>query len=161
MKASECAHPVGDIPGTTADAGDWNEKLLAFIAKVDDFNVRGQRDQINHPGYVHEFKFCPLCGACIDRERLDLMTFGQAVKQYNAAQVASEGLPMNKNARKPLPAGTMIEFCDHDAEVISDPGGDGRLSVKVDGHEALWYWSFEGAECSVISMPDHHQKPEL
>jgi hypothetical protein len=62
------------------------------------------------------------------------------------------------NPRKPLPAGTKIEFCDHEAVVISDPGGDSFLTVEVDGHQAHWYWSFEGASCSILSLPD--QQPQ-
>ena len=81
-----CDHPVGFIPNESVNARDWNEKLLAFIAVVDDFNVRGQRDQINHPDFVREFKFCPHCGASINRE--GLMTFGDAFKVYDAAKEA-------------------------------------------------------------------------
>lgn len=72
----ECNHPVGHIPPTDTQAADWNDRLLEFVRKVDDFNVRGQRDQINHPGYVAEFRFCPLCGGRIERQGLLTYTEG-------------------------------------------------------------------------------------
>lgn len=84
--ASECDHPVGYIPDSDVKAKDWNEKLMAFVAKVDDFNVRGQRDQINHPGFTAEFKFCPDCGQRIDRAALGLLTYGGAFEQHLASK---------------------------------------------------------------------------
>ncbi|MBX6882372.1 hypothetical protein [Pseudomonas aeruginosa] len=87
--ATECDHLVGYIPGGEVKAGDWNEKMMAFVARVDDFNVRGQRDQINHPGFAVEFKFCPNCGHPIDRVDLGLMTYGDAFKQHDATKAAS------------------------------------------------------------------------
>lgn len=87
---SECKHLVGFIPGGEVTATAWNEKLLAFVAKVDDFNVRGQRDQINHPGFVAEFKFCPNCGSPIDGAALGLLTYSQAFDQHLAAKVTAD-----------------------------------------------------------------------
>ncbi|MDH0609851.1 hypothetical protein N5D28_13290 [Stutzerimonas stutzeri] len=63
--------------------------MITFVAKVDDFNVRGQRDQINHPGFIVEYKFCPHCGQPIDRVALGLLSYGQAFAQYNAAMAAT------------------------------------------------------------------------
>jgi hypothetical protein len=80
---TDCIHPAGHIPPEEfVSVGDWNKKLLAFMAVVDDFNVRGQRDQINHPGFVTEFHFCPQCGAKIDRAGLGMMSFSEASKAY-------------------------------------------------------------------------------
>lgn len=79
---SECNHTVGYIPKTEVNAASWNDALMAFVAKVDDFNVRGQRDQINHPGYVSEYKFCTKCGQAIDRESLKLLSYSEAFKLY-------------------------------------------------------------------------------
>lgn len=42
---------------------DWDVELKAFVAKIDDFNIRGQRQQVNHPGIFERFAFCPKCGA--------------------------------------------------------------------------------------------------
>jgi hypothetical protein len=83
---STCIHPVGDIAGIAVTAADWNQKILAFIAKVDDFNIRGQRDQIAHPGFVAEYKFCPYCGGAIDRLGLALMTYAEAFDQYHTSK---------------------------------------------------------------------------
>ena len=41
----------------------WDAEIKSFEAVIDDFNIRGQRDQINHPGFLTKFKFCPDCGA--------------------------------------------------------------------------------------------------
>lgn len=55
--------------------------------------------------------------------------------------------------RAPLPVGSVIEFCDEQATVVSDTGGN-SLMVNVDGQVMKWYWQFEGASCRVISRPD-------
>lgn len=60
---------------------------------------------------------------------------------------------MNIVERQPLPAGTVIEYCGERGEVLLDQGGDGRITVKVGGHEAWWRWTYEGVSCSVISQP--------
>ena len=81
-----CSHPVGYIPGDGfVAAAEWNVKLAAFAIKVVDFNNRGQREQIAHPGFIQEFRFCPVCGKQIDREALDLMTYGQALDSQAGA----------------------------------------------------------------------------
>lgn len=79
--ASECNHPVGYIPPSEAFSDDWNDRIVAFAAKVEDFNVRGQRMQVNHPGFLVEFNFCPNCGRSIDRSALGLMSFADAFKK--------------------------------------------------------------------------------
>lgn len=81
-KPVECIHQVGYIPDTATTAADWNDRLATFIGKVKDFNVRGQRDQISHPGHVSEFKFCPMCGLSIDRAALKLLTYSQAFELH-------------------------------------------------------------------------------
>jgi hypothetical protein len=87
-----CTHIVGFIPkqGEMSPA-DWNEKLIAFMAVIDDFNVRGQRYQVAHPGQIDEYKFCPQCGAAIDRSALGLMTFSQALDSYQLSKTQSVG----------------------------------------------------------------------
>lgn len=86
---NQCTHPVGSIPGETeiVKSQDWNRRLMEFVALVDDFNVRGQRDQINHPGFIVEFKFCPVCGAALDRAALGLLTYSQAFTEHKATRV--------------------------------------------------------------------------
>jgi hypothetical protein len=61
------------------------------VAKVDDFNVRGQRDQICHPGHIAEYKFCTHCGKPIDRAALGLLTYSQAFDRHLAARAATDG----------------------------------------------------------------------
>lgn len=65
----------------------------------------------------------------------------------------SSGAAMSISKRAPLPPGTQIEFCGDLAEVVHDAGGDLRLTVKHDGMLDKWYWSFEGEECRVVSLP--------
>lgn len=81
---SPCNHEVGYIPPRVQSASEWNESIVSFIAKVEDFNVRGQRYQVNHPGHISEWKFCTQCGAPIDRQALGLLTYGQAYERYFA-----------------------------------------------------------------------------
>jgi hypothetical protein len=80
--ARKCTHPVGYIPPTVVHAKDWNQKLAQFVEKVFDFNIRGQRDQINHPGFITEFTFCPECGTPIDRA--GLLTYPEAFDLHKA-----------------------------------------------------------------------------
>lgn len=57
-------HIVGSIGcDSQVQNADWEAKLTAFEAVVEDFNVRGQRDEVSHPGWVTPFKFCIECGA--------------------------------------------------------------------------------------------------
>lgn len=86
----DCIHQVGYIPDASTTAAEWNERLAAFIVKVEDFNVRGQRDQISHPGHVTEFKFCPVCGQSIDRAALKLLTYSQAFELHVAGGASNK-----------------------------------------------------------------------
>lgn len=83
-----CDHWVGFIPGGEIGADEWNQKLVSFMAKVDDFNVRGQRCQVAHPGHVLEYRFCPNCGAPIDRSELGLLSWDAAWRAYVTAKSA-------------------------------------------------------------------------
>ena len=58
-------HAVGHISGKTIRCADWDAAVTAFENVIDDFNVRGQREQIPHPGWCTKFKFCPDCGASL------------------------------------------------------------------------------------------------
>lgn len=61
----------------------------------------------------------------------------------------------NKNAaiQRPLPPGSIIDFCGETATVICDQGGS-TISVLADGFRQNWYWIFEGTTCTVISVPE-------
>lgn len=56
-------HCAGLIGSALVRVNDWDAGLAAFVAKIDDFNIRGQRDQVEHPGFLTKFKFCTECGA--------------------------------------------------------------------------------------------------
>ena len=56
-------------------------------------------------------------------------------------------------ARLPLSVGAVIEYCGDLAVVVRDPGGEGRLTVKVRGCVTQWRWTHEGVSCSVVSIP--------
>lgn len=55
-------HPVGEIARKLIYKADWDKAVMEFEVVVDDFNVRGQRDEIPHPGWCIKFQFCPHCG---------------------------------------------------------------------------------------------------
>lgn len=79
MPKGRCNHTVGYIPGTQqVTSENWNRELDRFALVIEDFNVRGQRDQICHPGFIVEGKFCGECGAALDRAGLGLRTLTQA-----------------------------------------------------------------------------------
>lgn len=59
---------AGEIGGQLVRLADWDAAVVAFEAVIDDFNVRGQRQQINHPGRLTEFAFCTECGRSLANE---------------------------------------------------------------------------------------------
>lgn len=81
---SACEHPVGYVPDELVTARDWNSRLAAFVAKVEDFNERGQHSQIPHLGTVQDFEFCPACGQRLDRVALGLLTYSEAYEIHQA-----------------------------------------------------------------------------
>ena len=58
---------------------------------------------------------------------------------------------MNSLASRPLPKGSMIEYCGHEAMVLRDDGA--RIDVLCEDTCQRWWWKFEGIECTVISTP--------
>lgn len=44
----------------------WDKAVSDFELKIIDFNTRGKRQQINHPGFVKEAKYCRNCGRKLD-----------------------------------------------------------------------------------------------
>lgn len=78
-----CQHLVGYIPDAQLTATDWNDGIKQFVEKVLDFNIRGQRYQINHPGFIVEFKYCPLCGQPIDSKSLGLVTYADEFERQS------------------------------------------------------------------------------
>jgi hypothetical protein len=44
---------------------DWNVAVAKLELAIEDFNVRGQREQVAHPGFCRSFAFCTECGASL------------------------------------------------------------------------------------------------
>ncbi|HJV75135.1 MAG TPA: hypothetical protein VJ654_12995 [Noviherbaspirillum sp.] len=59
------------------------------------------------------------------------------------------------NVNRPLPAGSVIDFCGESATVVHDNGGH-KLTVNASGFVTDWYWTFEGESCKVVSVPAVH-----
>jgi hypothetical protein len=62
----ECAdgnHVAGLAGNRSVLVKDWEAERVRFQAVIEDFNVRGQRQQINHPGWFTRHNFCSECGA--------------------------------------------------------------------------------------------------
>jgi len=59
------------------------------------------------------------------------------------------------NSRAPLPPGSVIQYADEIAEVVEDFGGS-SLTVRADGITQKWYWTHDGATCTVVSIPEQH-----
>lgn len=75
-----CDHQVvGLIGHKQHSAATWNAALLDFCVVIQDFNIRGQRDEISHPGYVTESRFCAQCGAPVDFSALGLATYEEMI----------------------------------------------------------------------------------
>ena len=56
-------HVAGHIGTKQVRVNAWDREIVAFEAKLDDFNTLGHKEQVNHPGHVTRFNFCPECGA--------------------------------------------------------------------------------------------------
>lgn len=54
---------AGVIAGVPVRLSDWAAAYAAFEEKVRDFNERGRRQQIPHPGWAMRARYCPECGA--------------------------------------------------------------------------------------------------
>lgn len=61
---------MGQIGSKIVHDSEWDGTVIAFGLVIDDFNIRGQREQVNHPGWCTKFMFCPQCGS--DLRGLDL-----------------------------------------------------------------------------------------
>lgn len=70
---------VGIINGVSHGATTWNKALLQFCVAIQDFNIRGQRDEIAHPGYAQEYQFCTDTGAPVDYAALGLKTYKEMI----------------------------------------------------------------------------------
>ncbi len=83
LPSGHCQHQVAQVGGAIATSSDVEILAKAFYAKVADFNIRGGFDQINHPGYLTEFSFCPQCGEKLtpDINRDGLLL--EALEQYD------------------------------------------------------------------------------
>ncbi|MES2877534.1 MAG: hypothetical protein V4713_03860 [Pseudomonadota bacterium] len=55
----------------------------------------------------------------------------------------------NTQILRPLPAGTVVDFCGERGTVIKDDGGE-KIEVESDGFRMNWYWVFEGISCAVV-----------
>lgn len=56
-------HVAGLAGAKAIRVNDWDAKVDAFAAKIDDFNIRGQRQQVDHPGFLTRYRYCTECGA--------------------------------------------------------------------------------------------------
>lgn len=54
--------------------------------------------------------------------------------------------------QRPLPMGSVIDYCGERATVLSDDGGP-TVEVMADGFIQRWFWKFEGTSCTVVSVP--------
>lgn len=75
---SLCEHPVGYVPHELVTAHDWNNRLAALIADIEQTKVHSQPDPSGVASGVLEFNCCPYCGVKLDRVALGLMTYAEA-----------------------------------------------------------------------------------
>lgn len=78
-----CDHIVAVAGAKQIRQSELQQEALAFFSKIADFNIRGGFQEIPHPGFFQECKFCPECGekiaVAIDKDD----TFFQAVQSYD------------------------------------------------------------------------------
>lgn len=84
-----------------------------------------------------------------DPERIRLiLEMGMADAKRRLAQRTQAA-----QALRPLPAGTVIEYCGDRATVVRDDGGSSlTVDCGEDGFQK-WAWTLEGVTCTVISLP--------
>lgn len=59
---------------------------------------------------------------------------------------------MSNKITRPLPKGSVVEFCGERATVVEDRGD--RLTVVDDDFTVMkWQWRIYGEECTVVSVP--------
>lgn len=75
---SLCEHPVGYVSHQLVTAREWNNRLAAVIADIDETKARSQPDPSGVASGVLEFNYCPYCGMKLDRVALGLMTYAEA-----------------------------------------------------------------------------------
>lgn len=79
--SAACQHIVGTIATKPYTAPAWNAAIRAFARVVHDFNVRGQREEIPHPGFDVMARYCTQCGAPIDAD--GLLSFAEAYSELD------------------------------------------------------------------------------
>ena len=83
-------HFVGSIATQMVRQSEWSAALEAFARIVDDFNVRGQRDEIPHPGRVSRCRFCPECGAALPEE--GVLSFAEALTAVETERMSQQSV---------------------------------------------------------------------
>lgn len=58
-----CEHFGIQIGSDSIVLAEVERAAYDFYCVLADFNIRGQVDEISHPGFLTEFKFCPSCGS--------------------------------------------------------------------------------------------------
>lgn len=79
-----CDHMVGMIAGRMVRKSEWNVAVREFAKVVDDFNVRGQRVEVPHPGFIQPFTYCTECGG--ENDWVPLVSFGEALTAIEEAR---------------------------------------------------------------------------
>lgn len=64
MRGNHIAGCIGSV-GLVRQS-DRDQAVADFELVIEDFNVRGQREQVAHPGWCTPAKFCVECGARLE-----------------------------------------------------------------------------------------------
>jgi len=72
---SDGNHVVYWIGTESVKLNDCEKKLAEFTLKIDDFNTRGMRMQVSHPGRAYPLNFCLCCGASLAGVELPKLTW--------------------------------------------------------------------------------------
>ncbi|MFK4131933.1 hypothetical protein ACI2KR_06515 [Pseudomonas luteola] len=78
----------------------------------------------------------------------DALRLAMAKRNLAVAANTSAEVPYTR----PLPEGSIIEFCDLRAYVIKDFGSKLQV-ITDDGYETSYQWSFDGESCKVVFVP--------
>lgn len=62
--------------------------------------------------------------------------------------------------RRPLPAGTVIQYDDIQAEIVEDNGG-AKITVSHKYSIEEWDWVYDGLACFVVKAPPTHISEKL
>lgn len=91
-----CDHIVLVVSGKPITKSQASKAIAELAEKVADFNIRGQFQQINHPGFIEPVRFCAHCGQAVSQEINWEATLKKAIESYDCKGISKLETAKNK-----------------------------------------------------------------